>query len=306
MTRHILITGGTGFIGRPLCKALTGRGDSVTVHSRQPGGRVKELCGDEVETIGRLSELATVAPINAVINLAGAGIAEKRWTSARKRQIVDSRVALTEELIKTLASSYHQPDVIVSGSAVGYYGDQGDSVVTEATPPNREFTHELCAVWEKAAIKARDLDTRVVLSRTGLVMGRDGGFMARMLPPFKLGVGGRLGNGKQYMPWIHRRDMVRGLLFLLDSPTAKGAYNLVSPNPVTNAEFTRTLGDVLGKPTVLPLPGPLLKVALGEMARLLLTGQKAVPHRLQQDGFVFEYEHLRPALEEVLARRAVS
>lgn len=299
MTRHILITGGTGFIGHRLCQALLERGDKVTVYSRQPASKVRQRCGP-VTPVGDLAAISALPVIDAVVNLAGAGIAEKRWTSARKRILYDSRVKLTDTLVQALATREQKPEILVSGSAVGFYGAQGENPVTEATPPKPEFTHELCADWESAAERATALGIRVALSRTGLVIGKDGGFMERMLPPFKLGVGGRLGNGDQYMPWIHRRDMVRALLYLLDSPSAEGPYNLVAPNPVKNRTFTEALGRTLSRPTLVPVPALALKVAFGEMATLLLTGQKAVPHRLQKEGFSFEYPELEPALRAVL------
>lgn len=301
MPRHILITGGTGFIGRPLCQALLARGDTVTVVSRQPAAKVRELCG-AVTPLSRLGDIATLDPISAVVNLAGAGIAEKRWSPARKKLIYDSRIRFTEELVAAMGNAAVMPDLMVSGSAVGFYGDQGDTRVTEDTPPHQEFTHELCADWEQAAAKAKSAGTRVAFSRTGLVVGKDGGFMARMLPPFRLGIGGRLGSGDQYMPWIHRADMVRGLVFLLNTPATEGPYNLVAPNPVTNAEFTRCLGKILGRPTLIPVPPLVLKTAFGEMARLLLTGQRALPQRLQAAGFEFEYPDLDQALADVLKK----
>lgn len=301
MSRHILITGGTGFIGRPLCQALLERGDRVTVSSRQPPAKVRELCG-AVETLASFDDLAALEQLDAVINLAGAGIAEKRWSAARKKLLVDSRVGLTTTLVEALGRLPHKPDLLISGSAVGYYGDQGSTRVTEDTPPHEEFTHELCAAWEAAAGEAKSLGIRVALSRTGLVIGPGGGFMARMLPPFKMGVGGRLGSGEHYMPWIHRQDMVRGLLFLLDTPATEGPYNLVAPNPVTNREFTKALGKVLGRPTLLPVPALVLEAAFGEMARLLLTGQRALPQRLQAAGFEFSYAELEPALSDVLGK----
>lgn len=299
MQRHILITGGTGFIGQPLTRALVERGDRVTVLSRQTRGRVRKLCGD-VNAAREMDELSTLAHIDAVINLAGAGIAEKRWTQSRKKQLYDSRVALTENLIAALSRSSHRPDVLVSGSAVGFYGNQGDNIVTDDTPPNPGFTQELCAAWEHAAEEVLKLGTRVALSRTGLVVGKGGGFLARMLPVFRMGAGGKLGSGDQFMPWIHRNDMVRGLIFLLDNPKASGAYNLVAPNPVRNEEFTRVLGRMLSRPTVLPVPAVVLKTILGEMALLLLTSQRAVPLRLEAEGFAFEYPELESALAEAL------
>lgn len=188
--------------------------------------------------------------------------------------------------------------MLVSGSAVGFYGDQGAATVTEDTNPNDEFTHRLCRDWENAAKPLADDGVRVCFSRTGVVAGPGGGFLERMILPFKLGLGGRLGSGTQYMPWIHRDDVVGALIWMMENPNASGPFNVVSPNPATNAEFTRTLGKVLHRPTLFPAPGPVLKVALGEMARLLLTGQKAIPERLTQEKFEFRYPDLEQALSQ--------
>lgn len=300
MSRHIVITGGTGFIGQALCRALHKQGDHITVFSRRSEEEVQSLCGN-VRCFDRLTALPGLGPIDAVINLAGEGIAEKRWTTARKRALWDSRVALTDELVAQIKRCREAPGVLISGSAVGYYGDQGDRTVTEETTPHDEFTHRMCAAWEKAALEGQS-HTRVCLSRTGLVVGRGGGFLQQMLLPFKLGLGGRLGPGTQYMPWIHRDDMVRGLLHLLDNEQLTGPFNLTAPEPVTNAEFSRTLARVLGRPAFLPAPAFALKILLGEMAHLLLTGQNAVPQRLTESGFEFSYKTLEPALREATGR----
>ncbi len=297
MAKSLLITGGTGFIGQVLCQKLAARDYTLTVLSRQSSADVRSRCG-RVTPVQSLAELRGSEGFDGVINLAGEGIAEKRWTEDRKQVLRDSRIALTEELVDTMASFQRQPEVLVSGSAVGFYGDQGQEPVTENTSPNDEFTHRLCRDWEAAALKAGKPGLRVCLSRTGLVVGPQGGFLQRMLLPFKLGLGGRLGSGEQYMPWVHREDVVNGLVWMLETESASGPYNMVSPDPVTNRQFTRTLGQVLSRPTVLPAPPFALKVALGEMARLLLTGQKAMPERLESEGFEFRFRQLQPALED--------
>ncbi|MDX1635912.1 MAG: TIGR01777 family oxidoreductase [Marinobacter sp.] len=299
MAKTLLITGGTGFIGQLLCQKLASRGYTLTVLSRQSSEDVRALCG-RVTPVKSLAELRDGEGFDGVINLAGEGIAEKRWTEARKQALRDSRIALTEELVEVLASLQRKPEVLVSGSAVGFYGDQGDTPVSEKTPPRDEFTHRLCRDWETAALNAEKQDIRVCLSRTGLVVGRQGGFLQRMLLPFKLGLGGRLGKGNQYMPWVHREDVVNGLIWMLETESASGPYNMVSPNPVTNQEFTRTLGAVLHRPTPFPAPAMALKLALGEMAKLLLTGQRAQPERLQAEGFEFRFAELKPALEDAV------
>ncbi|WP_336368189.1 TIGR01777 family oxidoreductase [Marinobacter sp. C2H3] len=296
---RLLITGGTGFIGRVLCRHLLARGDDLWVLSRKTPADVQAICG-RVSCVSSLDALREVDGFDAMINLAGEGIAEKRWSEARKQALRDSRIALTEQLVQLIERWPLKPSVLVSGSAVGFYGDKGDTPVTEATPPHDEFTHRLCRDWEAAANQASALGVRVCLSRTGVVVGAGGGFLQRMLPPFRLGLGGRLGDGHQYMPWVHRDDVVRALLWMLDSPDASDAYNVVSPAPATNRDFTRALGQVLGRPTPFPVPATVLKLGLGEMARLLLTGQNARPQRLLEAGFEPAWPELTPALDDAV------
>ncbi|MDK8465313.1 TIGR01777 family oxidoreductase [Marinobacter sp. SS13-12] len=297
MEKRILITGGTGFIGQVLCQKLIADGHSLTVLSRQPAHNVQAVCG-RVEPLNDLNQLRGAEGFDAVINLAGEGIADKRWSEARKQELMDSRIALTNQLVDVIRSWKTLPAVLVSGSAVGFYGDQGSHRVTEDTPPHDEFTHRMCSDWEQAALRLDPTGVRVCLSRTGIVAGPGGGFLQRMLLPFKLGLGGRLGNGEQYMPWIHRDDVVAALIWMMETDTASGAYNVVSPNPVTNRQFTRCLAGVLGRPAIFPAPAPVLKIVLGEMSRLLLTGQMAIPERLEAEGFRFRFPDLTPALAD--------
>ncbi|WP_417518264.1 TIGR01777 family oxidoreductase [Marinobacter sp.] len=297
MKKRVLITGGTGFIGHVLCHELLKRGYELAVLSRQAADKVRSLCG-QVEVISDLENLRSHPGFDAVINLAGEGIADKRWTDHRKQALRDSRIGLTNTLTDIIASWAKPPEAMVSGSAVGFYGDQGSTLVTEDTAPHDEFTHRLCKDWEDAALVLESKQVRVCLSRTGVVAGPGGGFLQRMILPFKLGLGGRLGNGHQYMPWIHRDDVVAALIWMLETPEASGAYNVVSPNPATNREFTRCLASTLKRPAIFPAPAPVLKLALGEMSRLLLTGQQAIPARLTSSGFVFQYPALEKALED--------
>jgi uncharacterized protein (TIGR01777 family) len=300
MSRHILLTGGTGFIGRILCRELLANGDQITVLSRQSAADVRAVCG-RVDALPDLAKLRGHKGFDAIINLAGEGIADKRWSETRKQAIRDSRIELTQQLVEVVKTWLQPPQVMVSGSAVGFYGAQGDLEVTETTLPRDEFTHRLCSDWEQTAMELASMGVRVCLSRTGIVVGPNGGFLQRMILPFKLGVGGKLGSGEQYMPWVHRQDVVGALLWMLTNEAALGAYNVVSPSPVTNATFTKTLGSVLRRPTILPAPAVALKLALGEMSGLLLTGQRAIPARLQAEGFEFHFTDLEPALEDAVA-----
>lgn len=297
MDKRMLITGGTGFIGQALCPALLSKGYSLTVLSRQSSTEVQSLCG-RVEAVKDLHSLKGHSGFNAVINLAGEGIADKRWSESRKQALRDSRIGLTRTLAGTIKSWEQPPEVVISGSAVGFYGSQGQEPVTEDTPPIDEFTHRMCRDWENKALELNSEQTRVCLSRTGIVVGPGGGFLKRMLLPFKLGLGGRIGDGQQYMPWVHRDDVVAALVWMLETPEASGAYNVVSPQPVTNRQFTSKLASVLKRPAIFPVPTPVLKVALGEMARLLLTGQKAFPKKLTDEGFGFRYKELEAALKD--------
>ena len=296
---NILVTGGTGFIGRKVCRALVSSGHQVIVFSRNPE-KVAKLIGHACLGVGDIAPENFKEPVDAIINLAGEPIADSRWTEARKAKLRDSRIGTTQKIVELCAALNPPPKVLISASAVGYYGDQGDNEVTESTSPHKEFTHLLCLDWEQKAMEAQQFGVRVVVARFGLVVGK-GGFLKKMLTPFKLGVGGKLGDGKQWMPWIHVQDLVHILLYFMEHDTCEGAYNAVSPSPVTNEEFTRILGEVVGRPTLFSVPKIVLESTLGEMARLLLTGQKALPYRLMEnEAFVFNYDKLEDALRDVV------
>lgn len=299
---QVLITGGTGFIGQALCRHFLAAGHHLTVLSRQPPERVRRLCGDGVTRLSSLDELTPQTQFDAVVNLAGESIAGARWTQARKQLLWDSRVTLTKRLADWIAAAVIKPQVLISGSAVGYYGNRDDTRLTEAAAPGDDFSHRLCAAWEQAAQRTGEAGVRVCLLRTGLVIGPNGGFLQRMLPPFRLGLGGPIGNGRQWMSWIHRDDHVALTAYLLEHAELAGVFNATAPNPVTNAEFSRCLSQRLQRPALLPVPAPLLRLVFGEMAELLLGGQCVVPERLVQAGFQFRYADLEPALAEALRR----
>lgn len=297
---QILITGGTGFIGTALCRHLSGQGHELTVLSRQTPAKVRQRCGETVTPLAELKDLSRRDTFDAVVNLAGESIVAQRWTDARKSVLWDSRVTLTEELVEFIATAEQKPSVLVSGSAVGYYGNRGDALLDEDSGFADDFGHRLCAAWEKAALRATEHGARVCVVRTGLVVGRDGGFLQRMLLPFKFGLGGRIGDGKQWMSWVHRSDHVAMTEYLLSHPHLEGVFNATSPHPVTNAEFTACLAQLLRRPACLPVPGFALRLLLGEMAELLLGGQRALPVRFQKEGFPFRYPRIEEALHEAL------
>lgn len=297
---RILLTGGTGFIGSALCRHLLHHGHGLTVLSRQSPVSVRQHCGETVAPLAELKDLSRSDRFDAVVNLAGESIAARRWTDARKEVLWNSRVTLTEELVEFIARAEHKPTVLVSGSAVGYYGRQGDTPLDDYSRCIDGFGHRLCAAWEKAALRARDHGVRVAVLRTGLVIGRGGGFLSRMLPLFRLGLGGRIGDGKQWMSWVHRDDHVAMTDHLLKHSRLEGVFNATAPHPVTNAEFTACLARLLHRPACLPVPAGALKLLLGEMAGLLLGGQRVLPARWQQENFPFRYPYLEDALREAL------
>ena len=295
----ILITGGTGLIGRRLCKALLAKGHELTVLSRKPE-TVAAKCGAVVQAMATLDEWHTDTVFDTVINLAGEPIVDARWTAERKQRLWQSRVSITEALIQCIANATHKPSVLLSGSATGFYGDGGDTILEESRLPATDFGGQLCSAWESVAQTADAFGVRVCLLRTGLVMDSAGGLLGRMLLPFKLGLAARLGDGKQWMSWIHVDDYVAIVLLLLENQQATGAYNMTAPEPVTNSEFTQTLAQVLHRPALFVAPAFLLKLLLGEMSVLLLGGQRALPTKLQTLGYDFTYANLETALKSLL------
>lgn len=292
---HVLITGGSGFIGRALCKQLFVAGHTATVLTRKPAD-APPLPG--VRSVGSLQE---VEAADAVVNLAGEPLAAGRWNAARKQLFRDSRIGTTQQLLSWIESRGQRPRALVSGSAIGYYGARDDSPLGETAAPGEDFAATLCRDWEMEALKARALGLRVCTLRIGIVLGADGGALAQMLPPFRFGLGGPMGSGRQWMSWVQRSDLVRLLLWLLEIDTASGAYNGTAPTAVTNREFARTLGAVLKRPAVMTTPAFVLKLMFGEMAEaLLLTGQRVVPTKAEAEGFVFQHRELEPALRDLL------
>lgn len=294
---HVLVTGGTGFIGKALCAELLKRNHKLSVLTRNLAAARELPLGSRA-----IATLAGLDGVDAIVNLAGENLAAQRWTEARKQAFVDSRVQVTRRLVEFIRAADKRPRALISGSAIGWYGARGDELLGEGSTSGKfdEYQARLCRAWEAEAKQASALDVRVCLLRTGIVLERDGGPLAKLLPPFRWGLGGRLGDGRQWMSWIHREDLVALILWLLETDNCRGAWNGTAPQPVTNAEFARTLGAALGRPAVLPMPAFMLRLLVGEMADLLLTGQKVIPQRAQEAGFSFRHPQLAGALGAIL------
>ncbi len=292
---RVLVTGGTGFIGKALIQRLRARGDDITVLCRN-AAKARQLLGHDVALWTDFNAWTPEVFFDAVINLAGEPIIDRPWTEKRKAVLRDSRIGLTERLLAAITGAVRKPEVMLSGSAVGYYGNVVDVPCTESGPAGADFSARLCQDWENIALQAEALDIRTVVLRTGLVLHTDGGLLKKMRLPFRCGLGSQLGEGKQMMPWIHRSDYLDALVFLMDNPNCWGAYNMTAPEPVSNREFTRQLGESLHRPALIKTPAWLLKAGLGERSALVLDGQRALPERLLQAGFTFKYATLDAAL----------
>jgi uncharacterized protein (TIGR01777 family) len=298
--KNILVTGATGFIGKTLCRVLLAQGHTLTLLARD-FTKAANIGGKHLTLIDSLNTLTPDNHFDVIINLAGEPIADKRWTSARKSSLIASRVELTQQLVQWIATAKHKPSVLISGSAIGYYGPQQDAQLNEDGEVVESFSHQLCKDWELAALNAEKFGVRVVLMRTGIVIGRRGGALLKMLSPFSLGLGGQIGNGQQWMSWIHLDDWIGITLKAIATPEISGPINATAPQPVTNKEFTKTLGRALHRPTWMTLPSFAVKALFGDMGQeLLLSGQKVLPEKMQKLGYPFKYPKLFPAIEEVI------
>lgn len=295
---HVLISGATGLIGSALVPELEADGHTVTRLSRSSSGANTIRWDPSAGTIE-----GDLEGTEAVVHLAGENIAQGRWTPEKKRRIVDSRVWGTRLLAESIAALSAPPRVMVSTSAVGYYGDRGDEVLTEESAPGTGFLPEVCQEWEAAAESARQAGIRVVYPRLGVVLSPEGGALGTTLPIFKLGGGGKIGKGDQWVSWVALDDVVGSIVHALTNEGVEGPVNVGSPNPMTNAQYTKVLGKVLGRPTVLPLPAPAARIVLGEVAdALLLASQRMEPARLKDTGYAFRYPQLEGALRHLLGK----
>jgi uncharacterized protein (TIGR01777 family) len=297
---RVIVTGGTGFVGSKLCESLVAKGHEVILFTRD-ASRSRDHIHPRVRVVSWAPGAAWESWVDGaggIVNLAGENIAQ-RWTAAAKARIVSSRVEAAARLCAAIEKAAVRPSVLVNAAAVGYYGPRGDEVLAEDASPGTDFLATTCVAWEEAARKAEPLGVRVALIRTGLVLGGDGGALAKMLPPFKAFAGGPVGSGAQWMSWIHRDDLVALFAFALGNPAAKGAINGTAPNPVTMKEFATALGHVLHRPSFLPAPAVAVRLLLGEMATVVLDGQRVVPKKAEALGFPFRFTEIEAALRDV-------
>jgi uncharacterized protein (TIGR01777 family) len=301
---RVILTGGSGLIGRSVAAELAACGHEPIVLSREPakvhdlpaGVRAERWDGKTAAGWGALLDRES-----AVVHLAGEPIAEGRWTDERKRRILSSRVESSAAVVAAISAAAVRPRVLLQASGIGYYGDTGDREVGEGDPPGDDFLARTCVAWEGATVAVEALGVRRAVLRTGVVLAREGGALPKMLLPFRLGVGGPLGDGRQWFPFLHLADEVGAIRFLLERDDAHGPFNLCAPNPVRNADFARALGRALYRPSFLPTPAFALRLALGELAQALLTGQRAFPRHLQSLGYSFHFPVLEGALADLLA-----
>mgnify|MGYP006149154839 FL=1 len=294
---NLLITGGTGFVGSALCSRLLEEQHKIVVLSRNP-----EKIKAPIKAVANLDQLSNDNIFDVVINLAGEPIANKRWNDQQKKRIFGSRIETTESLIEYFKKSKHKPKLLINGSAIGYYGTaRTNDNIDEKSGCDDSFSSQLCQKWEAAALEAESLGIRTCLIRTGIVLGKNGGALSKMLPPFKMGLGGRIGYGKQWMSWIHLDDLVGIILCCINNDNLKGAVNGTSPNPVINEVFTKTLGTALKRPTIFPMPEIVIKLLMGQMGEeLLLSGKRVLPRKALDAGYIFKYKTLEDALINVV------
>lgn len=293
---HILITGGSGFLGTALIQRLLQDQHSITVTSRQPE---QFPLSHPLLTVTTLKKLESIGYADIVINLAGAGIADKRWSEQRKTDLLQSRLQTTQALINWFKQLAVKPQQFLSGSAIGWYGPHDNNVLNETSTAHAGFTHALCQQWEQCALQAQELGISTTLLRTGVVLDQSGGMIARLKPIYQLGFGGKIGSGQQWMSWISRKDWINAVLFLIQHPIA-GPVNLVAPTPVTQAQFAKDFAHALHRPAWLPMPTFMAKLAFGEMSHLFLDSQRIMPERLIEAGFNFQHPDLPKALSQLV------
>jgi len=295
----VLITGGSGFIGGALCRRLVEHGHQLVVLSRSPS-RARAKLPEATRVVASLDEIADGEGLGGIVNLAGENLFSRRWSESRKRKLMASRLDTTRDLVDLCARLATTPVVMVSGSAVGFYGDAGDAELTEHSSARRkDFGYRLCDAWEQAAGKVTGQGVRLCIVRTGVVLGRHGGMLKNLWPVYRLGLGARLGDGSQWLSWIHIDDMVTILVRALETPGVEGIFNATAPQPVTQRHFHRALASAVHRPAPWVAPAPLLRLGLGELSGLLLGGQRVYPRRLEDQGFSFHFPTLEAALDDL-------
>ncbi len=304
--KRVIITGGSGLIGQALAADLLKDGYEVIVLSRNaqrrganlPSGmRFETWDGASAQGWGHLVEQGA-----AIVNLAGENIGERRWTETRKQAIIESRLRAGKAVSEAVALARNKPGVVIQASAIGYYGAHTDEILTEKSPPVDDFMRRICQQWEPATAPVEQAGVRRVVVRSGVVLSRQGGAFPRMIMPFNFFAGGPLGSGKQWISWIHVRDEVAGLRFLMDKPNASGVYNLTSPYPLKNVDFERAIGGVMRRPAIIPTPAFAIRLLFGEMAITVLEGQRVAPERLEKEGFVFHFPRIEEALRDLFSK----
>lgn len=301
---HVLITGGTGMIGRRLVNHLIKHGHLVTVVSRQPyrpAHLPAKIYFEQWDGATAKGWGHRIEEVDAIVNLAGAGLADQRWTDERKKNIVDSRKRAGEAIVEAVRAAQIKPKVLIQSSGVGYYGTSLDAAMTESSPPGNDFLAEVCKAWEASTEAVEEMGVRRVITRSGVVFDPQGGALPKMVLPFRLFAGGPVGSGRQWLPWIHYYDEVEAVRFLIEEPSIRGPVNVTSPQPVRNREFAKAVGRVLKRPAFAPAPGPLLKLIFGEMATVILEGQQVLPARLEANRFKFKFPEIDGALRDLLA-----
>ncbi|MBI5930561.1 MAG: TIGR01777 family protein [Chloroflexi bacterium] len=301
---RVIITGGTGLIGKALAKSLVADGHEVIILSRDPS-TAKLDGGVRVEKWNARTGDGWsnhITSDTAIVNLAGAGIGDKRWSEDRKKLILESRTNAGAAVVDAIEKATEKPRVVIQSSAVGYYGTPGDTILTENSPAGEDFLADVCKQWEDSTKAVEAMGVRRVVIRSGVVLSMDGGAFPRMLLPYKLMVGGPIGNGKHWFPWIHIDDEVKAIRFLIENDAASGVFNIMAPHPLTNTDFNHEVGKTMNKPAVIPVPKLALQLMFGEMAIILIEGQRAVPQRLQELNFGFTYPTAEPALKNLLKK----
>jgi uncharacterized protein (TIGR01777 family) len=308
---RVLITGGTGLIGQSLVSKLVADGHEVIVLSRSPekkrdlvpGAQIVGWDAETAEGWGHLADGADAIVNLAGTNLAGKGFPPKRWTPERKESILQSRLKAGHAVVEAVEGAEQKPGVVVQASAVGYYGPSGDEILLESSPPGDDFLARVCIAWEETTAPVEGMGVRRAIIRTGFVLSDKGGGFPTLLIPFKLFAGGPMGNGEQWVSWIHIEDEVRAIQYLIENQDASGVYNLTAPNPVRNRTLANVIGAVMGRPSFVPVPGPALRLALGEVAITVLDGQRAVPEHLRAEGFDFKYTEIEQAVKDLLGQQ---